>query len=357
MTRSAHTLGSFSLNTMIDLAQNMNRLGAPGGTEEMASQVISKSILSYPDSNGFGVGTRALSKFFGVPENSIALGSGATEIIRSTFQMFTPRQCVLLLPTFWEYAYFAEIFQTPVLKLFSDSSSDFQHDISSIDDRLVGGEIVFICNVNNPTSTFISPNDIFDLASRNLQTQFVIDETYLLFRDDFNENTTIFGVTERENVHCTISLSKFFSIPGVRLGGFFSDATTLERYLRFGRVPFATADYAQRLLEYVLADNQYVVASREFYRQQRLDFGHRIEAALPDFIAAFPAEGPFTLFKLLYGSSLELCKHLIGHGILVRSGHEFEGLGEHFVRIAQCTGDDEKSLVAALADYRQKCIS
>lgn len=333
---------------MLDLAQNFNRRSLPAGTEELARRLIGNSMKEYPKSNGRGLGTERLAEQFFVQEDRIALGSGATEIIRSAATVFAPDEFLILTPTFWEYEYFADIFEIPVAKISANSGDEFQHDLARVNASIRGGEVVFICNVNNPTSTRLSRNDLADLASDNRDTHFVVDETYLFFRNDFDAQSLVEIATKTANVHVVISLSKFFALPGVRLGALFSNKDTVERYLRVGRVPFSTSNYAQSLLDHVLSDKNFINKSREFYRFQRESFGERVQSSASRTLRALPCEGPFTLFELRGCTSVQFTNYLLECGVIVRGGHELDGIGEAYVRIAHCSGIEEEKLLCAL---------
>ena len=73
-------------------------------------------------------------------------------------------------------------------------------------------DCVFICNTNNPTSTIYQKKKLLELIKNNPNVQFVIDETYLIFRSDYFKQSLAKQAQRQKNLHVVMSLSKFFSI-------------------------------------------------------------------------------------------------------------------------------------------------
>ena len=80
-------------------------------------------------------------------------------------------------------------------------------------------DIVILGNPNNPTSQLISKADIEKLAAacKELGIALLLDEMYIEFTENYERNTAISLVNTYDNLIILRSVSKFFSVPGLRL--------------------------------------------------------------------------------------------------------------------------------------------
>ena len=90
----------------------------------------------------------------------------------------------------------------------------FRLDLSTVDLKLRGDELVFVGQPNNPTGLLIDPEALRTLAFNHPSTVFVVDEAFADFIDGLD------SLIHRRppNVIVLYSLTKFYAIPGLRLG-------------------------------------------------------------------------------------------------------------------------------------------
>lgn len=339
---------------ILDFAQNFNVLGPPSGTLSIAKKNL-KSLLTYPNHSGIGVGSEAAAKFFSVPSNSIALAHGATEVLFNAHEFLDYRRALIPTPTFWEYSNFNTRFSIPVEIFQSSTANDYALNVDSLDKVIQDGDAVFLCNINNPTSTLTSGNKILELVKKHPYSQFIVDETYLLFHPDFAHHTLSGAATEHQNLHVVASFSKLFSLPGLRAGILISDHETIERYKAVSLIPYSISDSFQEILSYVLSKNSFVQKTRNYYLKRREEFFLQISTELEGVVRPLKSEGNFMLLQLLTDrTSEEVTETLRDKGILIRGGHELEGLGNKWLRVAIRDPRDSARLVQALAHTLQR---
>ncbi|NTV55222.1 MAG: aminotransferase class I/II-fold pyridoxal phosphate-dependent enzyme [Candidatus Moranbacteria bacterium] len=93
--------------------------------------------------------------------------------------------------------------------------------------------------MNNPTSVLYEKERLLSIVKEFPDVIFVVDETYLLFRSDFSSLTLSDSATTYENLFVIMSLSKFFSLPGIRLGVMVSGALNRENYMNGFHIPYS----------------------------------------------------------------------------------------------------------------------
>jgi histidinol-phosphate/aromatic aminotransferase/cobyric acid decarboxylase-like protein len=135
-----------------------------------------------------------------------------------------------------------------------------------------------------------------------------------------------------ENLIVIKSLTKFFAIPGLRLGMAYARPGVAEM-LNMTGLPWSVNALAQKAAETLYQAEDYIRASRTKCRSLRDYLAVRIDA-LPGW-SAVPSTANFILARLpgeLSASRLQ--EDLIKKGILIRSCADFQGLGEQYIRLA-----------------------
>src|SRR5581483_7647747 len=106
-------------------------------------------------SNGAGELTEAIASHFKVKTENVLVSEGPTEILRAATQVFTSKTKPLVgtSPTYEECAGYAELIGNPVrgVKL----NSEFKIDLDAMLAAAKGAGLVFYCNPNNPTATYV----------------------------------------------------------------------------------------------------------------------------------------------------------------------------------------------------------
>ena len=142
---------------MICLSSNENPLGPRHDGARRASRRRSARPARAP---GRYDGTarpliEAIAKKQGVKPENIVLGCGSTQILRSCTHLFTAKDKALVgtIPTYEECAGYAEMMGHPVRPVALDA--DFKIDLGKLAEAAKGAGLVFYCNPNNPTATYV----------------------------------------------------------------------------------------------------------------------------------------------------------------------------------------------------------
>jgi cobyric acid synthase CobQ len=192
-------------------------------------------------------------------------------------------------------------------------------------------DMLFIGNPNNPTGAVTDSRQIIDLARADTRRWIVVDESFMDFLPDAPERTLIRdGIPG--NVIVVKSLTKYFAIPGLRLGMGCAAGAVMERIKKV-RLPWSVNILAQKSAEHLYDEKEYINRTSRVVTELR----GRLEeglSRLPGF-RVYPSAVNFMLIGLPPAwPAPRLQAELLQRGILIRSCVNFEGLGSQYCRIA-----------------------
>ena len=297
-----------------------------------------EGIGNYPEPEPYTLEAH-LAKKHRLPADAVCVTNGATEAIYLIAQTFRGTNTAILQPTFSEYADACRMHEHRVTALY-------QLPVESEDYLLPKDVRMFwICNPNNPTGTVVDKTVLKKLIESNPQVCFIMDQSYEYFT-----LRPLFSPAEAAdfpNVLLLHSMTKRYAVPGLRLGYVTGDAGLLQR-LRSNRMPWSVNQLAieagLHLLEHDVPNPLNVAA----YLQETARLRTALEAL--GGLEVWGTETHFMLIRLRFGRASALKEYLAGeHGILIRDASNFDGLDEHFFRIATQTREENDRLVDAIA--------
>ena len=262
--------------------------------------------------------------------------NGATEAFYLIAHLFTGSSVAIVAPTFSEY---------------EDSCKIHGLDYQLIDEKSLQSnqyQLVFICNPNNPDGRIIPTNELTHLVEQNPYTTFVIDEAYIEFTDKIDSIITLAG--HLPNLIVVRSLTKTFTIPGLRLGYIVSSSDIIQK-LKSKKMPWsvnALAIYAgQKLFERYddwLFDVRELLAETNVFQDALSEV---------EWLELIPSHTSYFLVKLKSGTASALKDYLIeNHGILIRDATNFKHLTGEYIRLSTQSTDANNILVNALKDWK-----
>lgn len=316
---------------MHNFAVNTNPYGPPPAVLDLLRN--SDCITTYPSSRSSS-NQASLAKIFQVNEANIAVGIGTTQLLFDIPRLITYARAIIPVPTFWEYKVLNERFAKEIKTVELSPENDFTLDLESLETLFCPGDAVFLCNVNNPTSQLIDKQLLATLIMRNPQIQFIVDETYLMFRTDFSEQSIKSEIVERKNLYIVVSISKFFTVPGVRVGALLSAVENIQHYNNEIDIPYSVSALSQAVIDEIARDDDFITASREKNAAETAHIYMSYRNALDGRVRFIPPQGNFVLGKLLGTmKSVELLEKLSRIGIIIRGGHQLTNLDESWFRI------------------------
>src|SRR5262249_41930030 len=149
-------------------------------------------------------------------------------------------------------------------------------------------------NPNSPTGILVPHNQMEELARlcQRLRTKLIVDETFV----DWVEEESIKQLAVSSPYVIVLrSLTKFFAIPGLRVGYLIGQARLVE-HLRTRMEPWSVNAVAQEVAPACLRDRQFVQRSRTFMVRERAWLFEQL-AALKS-LRPFPSQANFLLVRI-----------------------------------------------------------
>jgi threonine-phosphate decarboxylase len=281
------------------------------------------NVKHYPDDTYVAL-KEIIAHTFNRHVDEICVGNGSIELIRVfchvAFKKF--RTFYTETPTFGEYAYSAHLAGG---KKVSDRTD---------------ADICFICNPNNPTGTLKKKDAMLSLlCGTGLHNGILCaDEAFIELADPAQ------SIVDIKNDHLLVlrSLTKSFSVPGIRFGYGFGNPDLIAR-IEAMRPPWSVNAYAeafaiQSFLHYHELENswKYIEREREWLFEHLAALG----------LKPLPSSANFLLVDTAHPVQ-ELNEKLQKVNILVRDCTSF-GLPTT-IRVAVRTRDENRCLLEALA--------
>ena len=338
---------SFARSQLLDFSANMNPLGPPPAAWQALFDHLAE-IIHYPDPYARGLKT-ALADYLGVEPANLALGNGSIELIYLLPRVFPFATATLPAPGFSEYEYAVRLTQTQCRYVYLQPP-DYTWDLPALRQEVSQGGLIFLCNPNNPTGTLLSRSDLEVLLEALPHSALlVMDEAFIDFVADPQDLTLIHRALTDPRLLVLGSLTKFFALPGLRLGYLAGAPDRLQRLAAF-LPPWNINSLAQAAGTAALKDQGYIRQSRDYIfqaRQQLFAALHAIPGLNP-----LPPTANFIFCRLApeLPNAPEMVELMGRRGFLLRDCSNYRGLDDRSLRLAVRSSRDNQTLVAALQE-------
>ena len=175
----------------------------------------------------------AVAKKQGVKPENVVLGCGSTQILRSATHLFTAKDkpLVATIPTYEECAGYAEMMGHPVRPVALDAALKF--DLDRLADASKGAGLVFYCNPNNPTGTYVGAGAtrgfLEKITRETPETTVLVDEAYFDYVTAPDHDTHIALAVENPRVIVARTFSKAYGMAGLRMGYAIGHRDTIKK--------------------------------------------------------------------------------------------------------------------------------
>lgn len=323
----------FPTSRILDFSANINFLGPSPRVVETLRDALS-DIVHYPDPHARPF-QREVARYMGVDEEHVLAGNGATEIIHLLGCLPGLRCALIPSPTFSEYGFAMKRAGVEVRCLALRERDGFTLRAGEIIHNLEGVDVLFLCNPNNPTGRLIDEVELDELVEfcEHKGIRIVLDESFIDFVPDGRRRSFAPRVGRYKELVVVFSLTKFFAIPGIRLGCGLG-RQELIHFLKGKKPPWSVNSLAQVAGIAALRDREYILASTKAVALERAFLYGRLRSISK--LKVYPSSANFLLMRLLAREwdSRRLARVLARKGILVRDCSNFEFLGRRFIRVA-----------------------
>lgn len=329
-------------NDIIDFSSNVN----PHIISDLGKYVLEglEKSRSYPDINYTNLRNN-ISDYIKVDSELIIPGNGATEIIYLLMKSIKKRLAILN-PTFSEYGRGAKLNNLEVLDFHLKEENNFSIDLDEIQKNMDKFDSLFVCNPNNPNGKVKDLNELLDLMVEN-DKLLIVDETFMEFVGEEEKYSLINRIEQTPNLFILKAVTKFFGMPGLRLGyGVTSNKQIIKNIYEY-KEPWTINSFAENLSNYLFKDKEYIKSSKDYYINERKFMLEELRKISR--LKVYDTDTNFVLIKLKDGEANSLKLELFEkYNILIRDASNFIGLDKSYIRVAIKSHNDNKVLIESL---------
>ncbi|MBI4397537.1 MAG: threonine-phosphate decarboxylase [Candidatus Omnitrophica bacterium] len=319
----------------LDFSASINPLGPPAGLAEFLSGKMS-AIRRYPDAQCEKL-IAALSRYTEVPGECLLAGNGSMEMLDVTLRALQPKTVRIVEPAFSEYAKLAAQHGAKIIGGWGEGEEGREGE----------ADLIFAAHPGNPKGNLLDAQEVKHLleACRWL----VIDEAFIEFAG--SEHSYIREAASCERLIVIRSATKFFAIPGLRLG-YLAAHPEIAARLKQCQMTWSVNILAQEAMIYALQDNRFPEHSRKFIEEERGWLSAKLTET--GWLRVFPSAANFLLCEIVEPplpklDAPELFHRLGEEGIFIRPCHNFEGLGARYFRVSVRTREENEKLLSSLS--------
>lgn len=336
----------------LNFAENRN-VYMPSKEMKDALKEANNHIYEYPDYKNIII-NKNIAEFFNINLENFIITKGSLEGINFLVRLFYKKKISLFEPTFWGFK--DSIIRNEV-EFFNIEHLDnnIHYNINKLNEMAKNSDMIYICNPNNPTLSTIEKKYLKDLILKNPNCHFIIDETMLIFDENFHEKTLYKETKYLNNISVILSLSKFFGIAGIRVGILFSNKEIISKINKL-TVPYNIGIIEQYVLPIALSNKVYIRETikkiknnREFLKNELTKMNCKVIDGNTNFL--------LVEFPKLYNSN-DISEYLEKKNIYVRNIKEaYPKLIGNWIRISINTFENNKILLKELKNYMNQSHS
>ena len=279
----------------------------------------------------------AASLALGVPADWILVGNGSDDLLTMIMRGCAEpgRRVVYPMPTYVLYRTLAQIQDAEVVEV------PFHEDYSLPIEPLIKaqGAVTFIASPNSPSGT-VAPVELLDKLAMQLSGILVVDEAYV----DFADSNALELVKKYDNVIVLRTLSKGYSLAGLRLGFGIANPSLLEGFFKV-KDSYNVDAIACAVGAAAIADQSYKENNAQKIKNSRT----KMQEALQKLgFYVLPSQANFLLAQSPSGNAQSLYQTLKERGIFVRYFNQ-PRLADK-LRITIGTPEQNEALLKVLAE-------
>ena len=364
-----------NIREILDYSSNINPYGIPESLKKKINENM-EILERYPDPDYVELRSK-LASLNKVDISDVILGNGATEVIFLFMKVIKPKKILIVSPTFGEYE--RAVKATVNYDNFNCSeksdnrnydnknynnnknsdnrnsgdkkveieyfelkeSDDFKLNINNLKKELGAKyDLLIMCNPNNPTGKFLKLAETEEILKEcnKYNTKLFIDEAFIEFLSDNLKESIINTKENKQNLFVTRAFTKFFAIPGLRLGyGIYFDKS-FEKKIAEKKEPWSVNNIAEMAGITVLDDAEYIEKTLKWITEEKKYMYEKLNKISG--IKVYETEVNFIAGKIdekLFSEGLNvkiLREKMLEQGILIRDASNFKFLDERFFRLA-----------------------
>ena len=308
----------------LDFSANLNPEGPPAWVLEAMREGLARARY-YPDLKETAA-RRGMAAHLNLPEECVLVTSGGIEA--AALASFMPGRRIIAQPTFQEYGRLRE----PNLDIPREELHDY---------AFKRGDILWICNPNNPTGDALTRDEVIALMERIEAAGglLIVDEAFI----EYCPEHSVADLAKDHDLVVLGSLTKVLAIPGVRLGYLATNPELMGR-LSEGLLPWRLNCVADAVAAALPGHRDDFDAIRRLNDRRREAFADDLRSLGAN---VYPSNANFLLCD--FGRDMRpVIERLKEQHILVRPCGMFPGLTDGHIRLCVRTEAENERLVEAL---------
>ena len=326
---------------VIKLNTNENPYPPSPSVIEVIRNVEAENLRRYPDPTA-NIFREEAAKINGVEADWIMCCNGGDELLKMAFSAFCDRRRPVTypVPTYSLYPVLANIQNCRAVEVPFDKEFNLPARLSR-----VKAALTIVCNPNAPSGTLVAAEELAELAGE-IKGVLLIDEAYV----DFAERNCVGLVRQFANVIILRSLSKGYSLAGLRFGYAIARPEMIQGLLKVkdsynaDAISIAAATAAIKDQQYFRETVNKVKAERKRLTEQLRGLGFEMPESSSNFVFV---EHPSTSSGQARRAK-EIYDKLVQQNIYVRYW-DLAGI-ENKLRISVGTKEQNDKLLAALKE-------
>ncbi|WP_041781054.1 histidinol-phosphate transaminase [Allocoleopsis franciscana] len=321
---------------VIKLNTNENPYPPSPAALQVLRELEGELLRRYPDPMA-GAFREAASQVLGVPADWILVGNGSDDLLTMIIRACSePGQRVVYpMPTYVLYRTLTQIQGAEFVEV------PYQENYTLPVESLIEaqGAVTFVASPNSPSGTVASVEQLEKLAA-HLSGVLVIDEAYV----DFAETNALEVVKKYDNVIILRTLSKGYSLAGLRLGFGVANPALLEGLIKV-KDSYNVDAVACAVGAAAIADQDHKNTNANMIKVSRAQMADDLQKLG---FHVLPSQANFLLAQFPEGNAEFLYKSLKERGILVRYFNQPQLMDK--LRITVGTPEQNDALIKGLGE-------
>lgn len=285
----------------VKLNTNENPYPPAPAVMEALTRIAPEQLRRYPSPTSAGFRHEA-ARLHGVDPAQIVATNGGDELLRLAVTTFVEpgRPIGVAEPSYSLYPVLAAVQGSPVLRAPLDERWRPEADFARCMNR-GGVSLTLLVNPHAPSGVLLGADDIADIASA-LDGVLLVDEAYVDFVDPQRGHDVVSLVHEFDNLLILRTLSKGYSLAGLRLGYGIGSRGVIEPIATKTRDSYSVDVVAETLAVAALRQRDAAAETWAAVRRERA----RLARALSDLgLSVEPSETNFLLAKVPRNAKLD----------------------------------------------------
>lgn len=339
-------------NNLVDFSANINPLGPPDRVMDAIKAQLYQ-IIHYPDPVQRKFKQKLAEKLDVTPFH-LVIGNGAAECMALAILALKPKRVGVIYPCFSEYEQLSVAFGATVKGCYGKNDRQLKPDLAELFEVISEVDLMFIGHPNNPTGMVYTVDELHQIMKQaeKSDTFVVIDEAFIDFLPDQNQLTLLQDIETYKHMIIIRSMTKFYAIPGLRLGYAIAHPTLIKR-LKEKQVTWSVNQVALLAGELCVDEMDYAEKTRSLIIDQREVVKSKIEKDLGWYV--FSGRANYLLIRLPKPLTASKLQWKMGQkGFLIRSCSMYKGLTEQDFRIAIRSENENNLLLKAFSEVVEK---